>query len=59
MSLPTITRRLSTIVKTVVSYDMGNAQMIIVENLLTACQLGRTMQFKTAPPLDSFFVTPE
>ncbi len=37
MSLSTIARRLGTICKTVVSYHVGNAQMVVIENLLTAC----------------------
>lgn len=59
MCLAAITRCLGPILKAVVAHNVGNAQMVISENLRAARALGCAMLLKAAPALDRFLIAPE
>ncbi len=59
MSASAIARRFSTILQTVISHHVSNAQVVIIEYLPTPRKLRRTMQLKAAPPFNGFLITPK
>ena len=59
MRMLAIDWRLGSLVEAVIAHYVGNAQMIVVENLRSTFGLGHSMLLQCAPLLDRFFVTPK